>query len=101
MSLKCGYSHTHISKKAESVKMSDWTEVYSEEEEERMVAQVGGRVRSLVQAVRKVQRERESREGPSKFTGSPGCTTKTTKAGGRSTTWPGSRRKTRGTTDLG
>ena len=40
--------------------------------------------------------EVESREGPSKFTGSPGCINKTTKAGGRSTIWPESRRETRG-----
>ena len=58
-SLKCGYLHTHIIEKVESVKMSDWREMYSDEEEEQMVARVGGRARSLVQAVRRIQRERE------------------------------------------
>ena len=38
--------------------MSNYRETYSDEEE-RMVTQVGGRVRSVVQAVRRIQRERE------------------------------------------
>ena len=46
-SSKHEYLHTHIIEKVESVKMSNWREMYSDEEEERMVAQVGGRVRSL------------------------------------------------------
>ena len=58
-SLKCRYLCTHVIEKVESVKMSSWRDMYSDEEEERMVALVGGRVRSLVQAVRRVQRERE------------------------------------------
>ena len=80
--------------------MSDCREnIYLDEEEERMVARVGGRARSLVQAVRRVQRERAG--GPSKFTGSPKYATETMEAGGRSTMWLGGRKKTRGTTGLG
>ena len=63
MSSKHGYSHTHIIEKGESVKMSNWSEMYSDEEEERMVAQVGGRTRSLVQALRR-ERERAGRALP-------------------------------------
>ena len=50
-----------VEKKVERVKMSDCREIYSDEGEEGMVARVGGRVRSLVQAVRRVQRERAGR----------------------------------------
>ena len=64
-----------------------------------MVARVGGRARSLVQALRKVQRERTG--DPSKFTGSPKYSTETMKAGGKSTMWLGGRKKTRETTGLG
>ena len=46
-SSKCRYLHTHIIEKVERVKMSDYKEMYSDEEE-RMVTQVRGRVRSLV-----------------------------------------------------
>ena len=55
------YLYTHIIEKLEGVKMSNWSKMCSDEEEERMVAQVGGRERSLVQAVRRVQRERAGR----------------------------------------
>ena len=57
-SLKHGYLHTHIIEKVESVKMSTWSEMYSDEEEERIVTRIGGKARGLVQAVRRIQRER-------------------------------------------
>ena len=58
-SSKCGYLHTHIIEKGERVKMSTWSNMYSVDEEEQMVAGVGGRGRSLVQALIRVRRERE------------------------------------------
>ena len=58
-SSKWGYLHTHIIEKVKRDKMSTYRDDYSHEEEERMVARVGGRARGLVQAVRRVQRERE------------------------------------------
>ena len=59
MSSKCRYLCTHIIEKVESVKMSTWSEMCLDEEEERIVTRVGGRARGLVQAVRRIQRERE------------------------------------------
>ena len=57
--LKCRYLHTHIIEKGESVKMSTWSDMPSDEEEDRMVAWVGGRGKSLVLALIRVRRERE------------------------------------------
>ena len=59
-------------KKVEGDKMSADRE-YSDEEE-RMVATVGGRARGLVQAVRRIQRE--SRGDPTKFRRGPIWTSK-------------------------
>ena len=59
MSLKWGYLHTHVIEKVERDKMSAYRDDYSDEEEERMVARVGGRARGLMQVMRRVQRERE------------------------------------------
>ena len=59
MSSKQGYLHTHVIEKVERDKMSKYRDNYSDEEEERMVARVGGRARGLAQAVRRIQRERE------------------------------------------
>ena len=58
-SLKQGYLHTNITEKGESVKMSTRNDMYSDEEEENMVAQVGGRGRSLVRVLIRIRRERE------------------------------------------
>ena len=58
MSSKWGYLCTHVIEKVERDKMSVNREVHSDEEE-RMVAMGEGRVRRLVQAVRRIQRERE------------------------------------------
>ena len=43
--------------------MSTWSGMYSEEEQQ-MVAQVGGRARGLVQAIRRNLRERGEQGGP-------------------------------------
>ena len=59
MSSKQGYLHTRIIEKMERDKMSAYRNNYSDEEEERMVARVGGRARGLVQAVKRIHRERE------------------------------------------
>ena len=60
-SLKQGYLCTHIIEKAENIKMSAREYIDSTEEEEWMVARVGGRGRSLVQALIRVRRERAKR----------------------------------------
>ena len=62
-SSKHGDLHTHIIEKGENIKMSTCHSIYSDtnEEEEQMVARVGGRGRSLVQAVLRVRRERAGR----------------------------------------
>ena len=57
-SWKWGYLCTHIIEKVERDKMSADRGEYSEEEE-RMVEAEGGMGRGLVQAVRRIQRERE------------------------------------------
>ena len=59
MSLKQGYLHTHVIEKGESVKMSTRNDMYSDEEEENMVAWVGGMGRSLVRMRIRIRRERE------------------------------------------
>ena len=58
LSSKCEYLRTHIIEKVESVKTSD-SGIYSDEEEEQLVARVEGRGRSLVQALFRIRRERE------------------------------------------
>ena len=58
-SLKWGYLHAHVIEKVERDKMSEYRDDYSDEEEERTAARVGGRARGLVQAVRRIQRERD------------------------------------------
>ena len=60
MSSKQGYLHTHVIEKVEGDKMSTNRGEYSDEEE-RMVEAVEGRARGLVQAVRRIQRERAGR----------------------------------------
>ena len=50
-SLKQGYLCTHITEKSEKMKMSTRNSMDYNEEEEQMVARVGGRGRSLVQAL--------------------------------------------------
>ena len=56
MSSKWGYLHTHVIEKGGDRMSAD--REYSDEEE-RMVVPVGGRARGLVQAVRRIERERE------------------------------------------
>ena len=63
MSSKWGYLCTHIIEKVEGDKMSANRDDYSDEEE-RMVVRVGGRVRGLLQAIRRIQRERAGRTLP-------------------------------------
>ena len=61
-SSKWGYLCTHVIEKVEEDKMSDDRE-YSDEEE-RIVAMVGGRARRLVEAVRRIERGRAGRTLP-------------------------------------
>ena len=70
----------------------------SSEEEEQMVARVGGRGRSLEQALMRVRRERAG--GPSKFARDPGYWNETTDTGTGST-WSGSGEETRRTLGKG
>ena len=58
-SLKQGYLCTQVIEKGESVMMSTRNNMYSDEEEDNMVARVGGRRRSLVRALIRIRRERE------------------------------------------
>ena len=60
-SLKQGYLHTHIIEKGENIKMSARDSIDSSKDEEQMVTRVGGRGRSVVQALLKVRRERAGR----------------------------------------
>ena len=60
-SSKCGYLHTHVIEKGENIKMSTRDSIDSSKEEEQMVARVGGRGRSVVQALLRVRRERAGR----------------------------------------
>ena len=60
-SLKQGYLHTHIIEKGENIKMSAREYIDSSEEEEQMVVRVGGRGRSLGQALMRVRRKRAGR----------------------------------------
>ena len=60
-SSKHGYLCTHVIEKGENIKMSTRNSMDYSEEEEQMVARVGGRGRSLVQALIRVRRERAGR----------------------------------------
>ena len=63
-SLKWGYLHTHIIEKVEKDKMANNMDREYSDEEERLVAAVGGRARRLVEAVRRIKRERAGRTLP-------------------------------------
>ena len=60
-SLKCRYLHTHIIEKGENIKMFTRDSIDSSKEEEQMVTRVGGRGRSLLQALIRARRERAGR----------------------------------------
>ena len=60
-SLKHGYLCIHIIEKGENIKMSARDYIDASKEEEQMVVRVGGRGRSVVQALLRVRRERAGR----------------------------------------
>ena len=62
-SSKWRYFHTHIIEKVEKDKMANMDREYSDEEE-RLVVAVGERARRLVEAVRRIERERAKRTLP-------------------------------------
>ena len=59
MSSKWGYLHTHIIEKVEEDKMANKSDREYSDEEDGIVAAVGGRARRIVEAVRRIKRERE------------------------------------------
>ena len=59
MSSKWGYLHTHVIEKVEKDKMASNSDREYSDEEERIVVAVGRRARRLVEAVRRLERERE------------------------------------------